>query len=350
MKDFYKSNTFLAIISVISAIIIWIYVVYEVNPLYETWIEDVPVQCVNVSSQFDDGDLVFVGENSKILKEGLKVDVKIKGKRYNVSSVSKKDLTCTLDLITITKKGNYTIAIDVKTDKSGIDIVKVSPAGIELSAEGFEQRDIKVSVKKEGVMEGGYTVANVKNDNEIVKVTGPSSVIDKIKFARAVLDMSKLDSDDTEFVAPIEFFDEAGNKINSDSIQKTVEYAKISFDIYSSKEVTIKIVPKYKDDKTVNNRGETVKLSIEGDDKTSKDGGIEIKVKLNGRNASLKKYSDAVRTVYTEDIDVSKIYENTVLEDILASELTGDVEFDKVPSVKVKVTVEKIYKEEDHNA
>ena len=69
MKNFYKSNTFLAIVSVICAIIIWIYVVYEVNPLYETWVEDVPVQCVNTSSLFDDGSLVLVNENSASASE-----------------------------------------------------------------------------------------------------------------------------------------------------------------------------------------------------------------------------------------------------------------------------------------
>ena len=68
MKNFNKSNAFFMIISLVAAIMIWIYVVYEVNPLYEVWIKDVPVQTVNASSLFDDGSLVLVGDNSDILK------------------------------------------------------------------------------------------------------------------------------------------------------------------------------------------------------------------------------------------------------------------------------------------
>ena len=341
MKNFYKSNTFLAIVSVICAIIIWIYVVYEVNPLYEVWIKDVPVQTVNASSLFDDGSLVLVGDNSDILKGTKTVDVKIKGKRNIVSSVSKKDISCTLDMITITRSGIYTIKPDMQIVKSGVEIVKTTPYSIKLAAENIEQKDIKVTVKQNGKVDGGYSVANIKNHNETIKITGPSSIINKVGGAEAVIDLGNIDSKVTEVAAPIEFYDIHGNKIESIQFKKTVNYAKISFDLYNSKEVSVIIMPKYKSEVNKNSRGEIVKLSVDGEGNQNKNGGLEVKVKIKGSSASLEKYAESVREVYTEEIDVSNVLEDRVFEDVLAAALSGNVEYDVVPKVKVKAVVEK---------
>ena len=100
-------------------------------------------------------------------------------------------------------------------------------------------------------------------------------------------------------------------------------------------------MPKYKDEVTKNDRGEIVKLSIEGSGNKTKDGGLEIKVRIKGKSASLEKYADSLRVVYTENIDVSKVYSDKEFEKILAAELSGDVEYDEIPTVRIKATVEK---------
>ena len=99
MKEFYKSNTFLAVVSVIIAVVIWIYVVYEVNPMYETWITDVPVKCANVSDLFEEGSLVITGENESLLKNGVTMSIRVKGKRSVVSSIKQKNFSCVICII-----------------------------------------------------------------------------------------------------------------------------------------------------------------------------------------------------------------------------------------------------------
>ena len=94
MKKLYKSNTFLAAVSFIFAVFIWIYVVYDVNPMFETWITDVPVECINVSNLFDDGNLVITGQNENLIEGGTNIDIRIKGKRSVVSSIKKKNFNC----------------------------------------------------------------------------------------------------------------------------------------------------------------------------------------------------------------------------------------------------------------
>ena len=57
MRDFFKSKTFSVIFSVLSAIILWIYVVYEVDSNYDIKVSDVNIKCINESDLFTNGSL-----------------------------------------------------------------------------------------------------------------------------------------------------------------------------------------------------------------------------------------------------------------------------------------------------
>ncbi len=339
MKDIYRSNTFLAIVSVVIAVVMWIYVAYEVNPMYETWIENIPVECINTSELFDDGSLVITGDNAELLNGGLTISVKIKGKRNIVSSAKRANFSCSLDMITVNQNGTFNLKPNIESDISGIEILKSTPANFKIKAESIEQKDIELSVKSVGELPDGYTIDDVHSSNQTVKVTGAPSVIGKIKKAETQLDYGSLDVNASEKVCKIYFYDADGVQIDSSKFKKTIEYAKISYNLYTEKELTLVLMPKYKNEVNVNNLGKTVKLSLEGDGTPTKDGGLEIKVKLRGTSAALSKYQDGKKIVYTEDINISGIYADTVLRDIKAAELANSVSYVNAPVVSVKATL-----------
>ena len=57
MKKFWQSGHFLKFASVFSAILLWIFVAYQVNPIHETWVRGVPVSYINRSEKFDNEEL-----------------------------------------------------------------------------------------------------------------------------------------------------------------------------------------------------------------------------------------------------------------------------------------------------
>ncbi len=341
MKNFYKSNTFLVIISIITAILIWIYVVYEVNPMYETWINDIPIGCTNTSSAFDDGSLVIMGENKNLIKNGVTMDIRVRGKRSVVSSLTKNNFTCSVDMLTVTRNGIYTLKPYIESEISGLEILKTTPYSLKIKVENIEQKDFAVDIKTAGTVPDGYSVDNVINHNETVKITGAGSVIDSIKRVEAVLDYDTIDVKSTETAAKIFFYDAEGNEVDPNSFKKTVEYAKLTFELHTAKEVTVLLVPKYKDEINKNRQGESVKLAIEGGNPDKDGGGIEIKVKLIGSNVAIEKYSDSIRTVYTEEIDVRGVTKDMTFDGIKAAELSGSVEFASVPEVNVKAIIDR---------
>ncbi len=339
MKDIYRSNTFLAVVSVVIAVVIWIYVAYEVNPMYETWIEDIPVECINTSKLFNDGSLVITGDNSELLNSGLSISVKIRGKRNIVSSAKRANFNCSLDMITVNQNGTFNLKPNIETDISGLEILKSTPNNFKIKTESIEQRDINLTVKTVGQLPEGHTIDDVQNSNESVKVTGAPSVINKIKKAEIELNYDELDVNSSEKVCKIHFYDADGIEIDPSTFKKTIEYAKLSFNLYTEKEVSLVLMPKYKNEVNVNNAGQTVKLTLEGSGTPTKDGGLEMKLRLKGPSAALQKYEDGKKLVYTEDINISNIYADTVLENIKAAELSNSVIYVNPPVVSVKATL-----------
>lgn len=340
MKKFYKTNAFFAAISVVMAVLIWAYVAYEVSPMHEVSVSDVSVKCVNVSELFEDGSMVLTGENSEILKGNSKIQVRLKGKRNVVCHVKEKNITCYLDMTSVKRAGTYSIKPSIDCEISGVDVVKIEPYKLRVKAENIEQRDIKVNIKTSGKLPDGYTLEDVKNHNETVKITGASSVISVVDKAEVLFDYNTISTKDTQKVCKIEFYDKNSRRIDSTNFKKTVENSKISFNLYTIKEVNVVLMPKYADEVNKNHYGKSVKLSVSGDGTQTKDGGIEMKVKLKGTFAALEKYSDSKRVVYTEDIDVSGIYTSKTFEKVKAAELSNNVWYVDVPQVKVKATVE----------
>ncbi|MBE7051401.1 MAG: hypothetical protein E7395_02360 [Ruminococcaceae bacterium] len=340
MKNFLKSNTFYGIMSVVIAILLWAYVAYEVNPSYEMWVEEVPVKCVNVSDLFTEGSLDINGNNKALLTGDTTVAIKIKGKRNAVSAVNKNNISCILDMISVTQAGSYSLKPNVEIDNSGVDVVSFRPGSIKFNVENIRQKDIQIELKETGTLPQGFTIAGVQNKNTKVKITGVDSVIENVISARVVLDYSSLQTTDIEKSLKIEFLDAAGNAVAADKFSKSVEYSKVTFKLFTEREVTVILAPKYLDEVKKNYAGIPVKLSVAGDKNVNDNGGIKMQVKLKGTATALEKYTDTEMTVYTEPIDVRNIYGELLFENVSAAPLSNDVEYVSVPIVDIKASLE----------
>ncbi len=340
MRSFMKSNTFYLIISIVIAILLWMYVTYEVNPIYETVVKGVKVVCVNKSDLFSDGSLEISGQNKKLLTGGMVVDIRIRGKRNSVSSIDAEDVICTVDMITVNKAGSYNIRPVVEIDKPGVEILSITPQNFKFTVESIGQKTVDVVLKTQGSLERGYVMENMESGISTVKITGPDSVIDRIDHAEIVLDYSLLEMTDSEKSLELIFKNEYDEVVESSKFSKSFEYAKVSFEIYTTREVSLILMPKYKDEIKENASGTAISMSAVGDvAKLTKDGGIRIRAKLKGTAAALESYLNSERTVYTEPIDVSGIYSETVLKNIEAAPLSNTIEYVELPKIDVKLGI-----------
>ncbi|HQA61257.1 MAG TPA: CdaR family protein, partial [Tepidanaerobacteraceae bacterium] len=115
MRNFFATDTALKIISIVAAIIMWLYVMNEQNPQVTYVIRDVPVRLQNLD------------ENKFALKDDsaeYKVNVKVKGRRSLVADIKPGDIYAYVNLRGRIE-GDNLIRVDITTP-TNIELIDVS--------------------------------------------------------------------------------------------------------------------------------------------------------------------------------------------------------------------------------
>lgn len=252
MRDFFKKDWVIKVISVLVSIIIWIYVVYFQNPQYETWIKGVPVTRSNMSTDFSSGKLKILESNSDT------VNIKVKGTRRTVAKLNNANIKVTADMISVTKDGSYTLGTNVVFPVSGITIVQKEPYNYEIAVDKVATSKLKIEVKKTGTLKSGYEIDTESITPETVSITAPQSILNTVSKAAVTVDISGKSSD-IKGNYLIEFYNASGEKIVNPNISKSVEFAEGYFSLAMTKEV--EIVPQPSNAEAIENAGLSVNIN-----------------------------------------------------------------------------------------
>lgn len=232
MKKFWKSDHFLRIASVFAAILLWIFVVYQENPIHEIWINSVPVSFINRSASFENGKLVITdGENAK-------VNLKIQGRRSAISTAKASNVSCTVNLADIEKEGSYTLPVSVNISAYGVELVSKDPYNVTIEVDKVVTQERTVDINKSGSPKNGFVEGTVDFTPSSVKLTGPESIVRNIASASVVLDLTDA-AEDIAGLYKIRLYDAEGKEITDTRITKNIEYCDVRCPILATKEVTV---------------------------------------------------------------------------------------------------------------
>ncbi len=314
MKPFYKTDWFLRIISLVIAIILWIYISYEQKPQYETWIRGVDVVQTNLSQDFENGKLVIM--------EGAtdKVDVKVRGDRKDVSAVNQNNIVAIIDMLGVKSEGVYSLPISITVPMDGIEIVQKSPSHATIKVDKIVTVEKRITVDTKGTPAQGLVMGDMVIEPESVKLTGPESVINTVSSARVTVDLAQA-SQNPESLFKIKLYDVNDNEIINSLITHNIEYVQVH-DLFAETKMVDVIVDI---GEGVNENGEKLEYTI-----------------LSSTMVQLTADSDVLNlleNITTEPIDVSAISEET--ESVTKLILPEGVKLVNEADADVKV---KIYK------
>ena len=234
MKKIFESNWFLITASVLCAILIWIYVVYEINPIFETTIKNVPIKYVKYSQDFMSGKLAVLSESNDT------VNVKIKGKRTTLSKVKKDSVYCSVNMNDVNVAGTHKIPITVSFDRSGVELVSKDPYNVTVQVDKVVTRELDIKVETKGTPAEGYIYDSIEYSTDKIRITGAKSVADKVKSAKISVDISgKTDSQNGRY--KIMLFDSNGNQITDDGLSQNISYVELKCNILRLKELPVEV-------------------------------------------------------------------------------------------------------------
>lgn len=234
MKEKIFKNFSLKILSIIGAILLWGIIVNIYDPNTGVTISNVTVQLINTESLTDKGYTYEVVDGSKI-------SVYVSGPKSIIADIKASDIVATADLSNISAFADY-VDIDVSIEKDGklLQNVEVTPktTAVQLNIENRVTQAFDVKVEMVGTGASGYVVFNDTISPSSIKVTGPSSAIQKIAQVKAVYDISDATSDISD-TATVVLYDSNGNVIDDPQLELSKQEVRFQANMGYSKTVDI---------------------------------------------------------------------------------------------------------------
>ena len=232
----FENKIFWAVVSLLAALFIWVYV---------TGTQEEPIEL-----SFNNVEVVFTGEDTLQASRGYvinnisteTVSVKISGTRRNIGSLSASDIKATIDVSLISQTGTitqyYTLTYPDGVDADAVSIVSSNPSVISFNVTRMSTKQVPVEVQFKGSTAEGYIAGEVEYEPKTITISGPESELEQIDHVYAEIGGDELTMTRTADV-PFVLMDKSGNELSSDGFEFDVSTINVTIPISMMKEVSL---------------------------------------------------------------------------------------------------------------
>ncbi|MBO4339038.1 MAG: hypothetical protein J5877_03870 [Clostridia bacterium] len=183
------NNKFIAVISVILAIVIWMWIAIDKSPIESTVIKDVPVTIDLEKSVPSKLGLEIFGNKD------YKVDITVSGKKFVIQTLDASKFTVTAQMNYVDSAGKKSLLLKASTS-ADCDIINLSTDYIEvyfdtLSTKEFTIEPI-VNTELENLVSDDLMLGSYVLSQNSVTVSGPASEVNSISGVQAVVDINEI--------------------------------------------------------------------------------------------------------------------------------------------------------------
>lgn len=230
-------NFGLKLLAILFAIVLWIVVVNIDDPTQTlSYTTSVNLENTSYLTSMDKYYEVLEGTNTVTFRVTAKRSVhdKLNGSDFsaaaNMGKIEYDEKTETYRVpVTITAPQKYSKEIEMANKQNYI----------ELSLEDLSRTQKVIKATTKGSVADGYALGDVKiTSYNVLKISGPASIVSQIDTVTAVIDVDNVDTDVTDSVAPI-LLDADGNVVDTTKLTLSLSTVTISAQILSTKDVPV---------------------------------------------------------------------------------------------------------------
>ncbi|MBK5252542.1 MAG: hypothetical protein JJE29_07925 [Peptostreptococcaceae bacterium] len=215
-----SNNTTLKIVSVALSVMLWFYVMGDINPELTTTINNIGVELLNIEELSQSG-LEMIGQKDYV------VQVEIKGRRNDVYKVTSENIKISADVMGF-KYGTNSVPLEISVP-TGIKLTDFTPKQIKIELDRIVQKQKPVEIIRTNKhLEGFMTNAPTVEIEEIL-VAGPESFVNNVEKVIGEIDVGGLTESVSQNV-PLRAVDSEGNEVVGVSIGQA--YTKVHLDVY----------------------------------------------------------------------------------------------------------------------
>lgn len=303
MIDKLKNNTKMKFISLLSALVLWLYVMTVEDPIENRTFSDIPIAITNVNTIEDKGLSIYP-------EEELVTDISISANLSSLRLINKDNIYI-YGRIEGPKEGKNTIYLQANLPER-VNKYDIKPHSITINLEKIinEEKDIHIEIKGTSKI----NIDEIQPSKKTISVEGPRSIVNKVSSIKATLDVSNKDQDfSTKLkLTPV---DSEGNEVKGVTLEE--DYIIANVKLLKQKTVPIKL------NLIENVEGEDVRTDYILDPE---------KVTIEGK----KEIIDEITSIETQPINLKDIKESDIIE-IPLNIPVGIKIYEEIKSIKLKV-------------
>lgn len=200
-----KADRGLKVLSLLVAVVLWVYVSNELNPTKEREFRDVGV------------DIRGIAANLAVSESPGSVRVRVQASEDVISELNPGSIEVLADLKNA-KIGRNLVPLEVRVP-SGVKVVELRPQQAEVRVEPLIEKQVPVKVRFGEAPPKGYKVGTVQTKPDEVIVRGPKSIVNRVSFAVVDVSMANKHQSFSETV-PDRVTDELGTIIEERLIKR----------------------------------------------------------------------------------------------------------------------------------
>ena len=216
------NNLGLKIISVICAFILWLIVVNIDDPVVSKQYTGIEVSVKNETVIKNQGQTYDILDDTNI------ITVTVKAKRSLLSNLRKSDFEAVADMEEIMYDGYVPISVSCSNPQISADDIVPNIRNMKISIENMETKQLAVMTSTTGTPADGYAIGKIKISPNVVRITGPQSVVGQVNKVMVMVDVDRCSSDLDTKIKP-ELYDANDQLITNSRL--TISEKKISVQV-----------------------------------------------------------------------------------------------------------------------
>ena len=235
-----KNKLLTACLSVLIAVILWLYVVTVVSPNSDSHYNNVPITVQGEAVLQDRGLMIVSGELPD-------VSLHLEGNRTDLNKINNSNISIGVDVSGIGEPGVYDLTLtqpSFLTDvpNTAITVLSKDPSTVTVEVARRASKPVPVDIQYVGNLPENY-MADKENrvlDHEYVTIAGPQSVVDQIAMAQIQVDLEDRSGSLSEQYR-YTLCNEKGEPVDAQMIVTDVETVNLTLKIVRVKEVALTV-------------------------------------------------------------------------------------------------------------
>lgn len=237
-KKIKDSKWLYVVLSVLMAIILWSYIIKDVNPEQTKTIDNIPITFVGTDVMATRNLIISKGEEQTM-------SLSVRAKADVISRLGRSNVALRVDVSKVIEPGDYRLMVEI------IPPANVTPGTyyvdndyddlyVEFEVSKLEAKEIPVVGELEGSVAEGHQLGKVTVTPATISISGQQELVNQVAYAKVTLTMDELDKTYTGDLA-FDYVGTDGSVLTSLNIKSNVDTVHVVFPVVRVQQVPLKV-------------------------------------------------------------------------------------------------------------